>query len=388
MNIEKSTLTHRLFFEEKEILIIGTAHVSKESASQVTSVIETEKPDTVAVELCESRYESITQQKKWEETDILKVIREKKAPLLLLNLMLASFQKRVANKIGVKPGEEMIAAIRMAETTGAKIHLADRNIRTTLLRVWSALTFWGKLKLLFQLILSISEAEEITEKDIEKMKSEDMIQSFLSEVGKSLPALKEILIDERDQYLTHSIKNAPGKKIVAVIGAGHLPGILSNWDKTIDISSLDTLPSKGKGRQFYNWILPILIFGLFISGFFYGGLSAGRDMIFLWVLITGILAGLGAAAALAHPYSILTSILAAPLTTIHPMIAAGWFSGMVEAFFRRPKVIDFQNIPNDILTFRGFWKNRVTRILLVIVLTNIGSSIGTMVALPLMIHML
>ncbi|MEW5910379.1 MAG: TraB/GumN family protein [Thermodesulfobacteriota bacterium] len=388
MDVDNKTLVHRLVFEDKEILLIGTAHVSRESVSQVKSVIEAETPDTVAVELCESRYESITQQKKWEETDLFKVIREKKAPLLLLNLMLASFQKRVANKIGVKPGEEMIAAIHAAQGLGAKIHLADRNIRTTLMRVWHALTLWEKIKLLFQLILSISEAEEITEKDIEKMKQEDMIQSFLSEVGKSLPALKEILIDERDRYLSHSIKSSPGKKIVAVVGAGHLPGILSHWNQSIDITSLDTLPPKGKRQGIYKWIIPILILSLFISGFFYGGASAGREMIAMWILTTGILAGLGAAAAFAHPYSILTSILAAPLTTIHPLIAAGWISGMVETFLRRPKVMDFQSIPNDILTIRGFWKNRVTRILLVIVLTNIGSSIGTMVALPMMIRML
>ncbi|OGP58348.1 MAG: conjugal transfer protein TraB [Deltaproteobacteria bacterium RBG_13_49_15] len=388
MEIKENGLTHRILSDGKEILLLGTAHVSKESAHLVQSVIETEKPDTVAVELCESRYQAITQRKKWEETDIFKVIREKKTGLLMLNLLLASFQKRVANKLGVRPGEEMLSAIKTAESVGARIHLADRNIRTTLMRVWHAMGTWDKIKLLIQLILSISEAETITEKDIEQMKQEDMIQSFLLDVGKKLPALRQILIDERDRYLAYSIRNAPGKKIVAVIGAGHLPGIRSCWNEEIDVAALESIPQKRMSHGLWKWILPVLVLTLFIAGFFYGGAATGKEMITKWVLVTGFLAGLGAAAALAHPYSILSSILAAPLTSIHPMIAAGWISGMVEAFLRRPKVKDFQNIPDDILSVRGFWQNRVTHILLVIIFTNLGSALGTLVALPMMIRVL
>ncbi|MFO7554480.1 MAG: TraB/GumN family protein [Desulfobacterales bacterium] len=379
---------HSLFFEEKEVILVGTAHVSKESTRLVGEVIQTEKPDTVCVELCESRYQSIRQKDKWLETDIIKVIKEKKSFLLLSNLLLASFQKRIADKFDVKPGEEMIKAIETAEAIGAVIHLADRNIRITLAKTWRAMSLWGKIKLLFQLVLSMGEIGDISEKDIEKMKQADVLETLLADVGKSLPVLKDILIDERDQYLTHKIRTAPGKKIVAVVGAGHVPGIKKYWDAKIDIERLDQIPPKGKISGILKWVIPLGILMLFVLGFYHGGSHAGTDMITWWVMANGILAGLGAMIALAHPLTILTSIIAAPLTSLNPMIAAGWVSGLVEAFSRKPKVRDFENLPEDILSIKGFWKNKITRILLVVVFTNLGSSIGTFVAIPLMVKVL
>ena len=386
--INNTNNIHRLIFEDKEITLLGTAHVSKESVRLVTDVIESEKPDTVCVELCESRYQSIRQKDKWLDKDIIKVIKEKKSFLLLSNLLLASFQKRIAEKFDVKPGEEMIKAIEVGESSGAGIHLADRNIRITLAKTWRVMGLWDKVKLLFQLVLSMGKIDEISEADIEKMKQEDVLQTLLADVGKSLPVLKDILIDERDQYLTCKIRTAPGNKIVAVVGAGHVPGIKKYWNQEINLEILEQIPPKGKIAGILKWIIPLFILVLFISGFSYGGTSAGTDMITWWVAANGILAGLGAIIALAHPLTIISSVLAAHLTSLNPMIAAGWVAGLVEVFSRKPKVRDFEKLPEDILSIRGFWKNKITRILLVVVFTNIGSSLGTFVAIPLMVKVL
>ena len=385
---KKSDTLHYLEYGDKKVILIGTAHVSRESAQEVGDTILEEKPDTVCVELCPSRYQSIRQKERWQQTDIVKVIKEKKSFLLLSNLLLASFQKRIAKKFDIDPGAEMINAIETAEEVGAEIHLADRDIGTTLSRTWRAMGLWSKVKLMFQLILSLGEVEDIKEEDIEKMKQEDVLESLLAEVGKSLPVLKDILIDERDQYLADKIKNAPGKKIVAVVGAGHVPGIKKYWNKDINIQALEQLPPKKKMTAILKWLIPGAIMAMFIAGFFYGGAKAGKDMLIWWVAANAILAGLGAILALAHPATIISSMLAAPLTSLNPMIAAGWVSGLVEAFARKPKVKDLETLPDDILSVRGFWRNKVTRILLVVVFTNLGSMIGTFVAFPVILKLL
>jgi pheromone shutdown-related protein TraB len=307
-------MLHHLDYEDKHIILLGTAHVSRESAQQVSRVIQEEKPDTVCVELCQSRYQSIRQHERWQETDVVKIIREKKSFLLLSNLLLASFQKRIAKKLNIKPGEEMIKAIEAAEGVGAEIHMADRDIRTTLSRTWRAMGLWSKIKLLFQLTLSLGEVEEIREEDIEKMKQEDVLETLLAEVGKSLPILKDILIDERDQYLADKIRTAPGKKIVAIVGAGHVQGIKKYWNARIDIQALEQLPPKKKMTGFLKWAIPAAIMGMFVAGFFFGGVKAGKDMIVWWITANAILAGIGAVIALAHPVTIISSMLAAPLT--------------------------------------------------------------------------
>lgn len=385
---DNSKTVHHLEYDDKQVILVGTAHVSRESAQQVRQVIQEENPDTVCVELCQSRYQSIRQKERWQETDIIKIIREKKSFLLLSNLLLASFQKRIAKKLDVKPGQEMITAIETADEMDAEIHLADRDIRTTLSRTWRAMGLWSKIKLLFQLMLSLGEVEEIKEEDIEKMKNEDVLETLLAEVGKALPVLKDILIDERDQYLAKKIRTAPGQKIVAVVGAGHVPGIKKYWNKDIDIRALEQLPPKSHTAGVLKWLIPGAILAMFIAGFFYGGAQAGQDMIVWWIAANGILAGIGATIALAHPVTIVTSMLAAPLTSLNPMIAAGWVAGLVEAFSRKPKVKDLEKLPEDILSVRGFWRNKVTRILLVVVFTNLGSSIGTFVAFPVIVKLL
>ena len=376
--------THHLNFEDKKITLIGTAHVSFESGDLVQKVIEDEKPDMVCVELCESRYQSIMQKSKWQNTNLIKVIKEKKAFLLLSNLMLAYFQKKVGQKLGIRPGEEIVRAIQAATSVGARIHLADRDIRTTLSRTWRCMGLWAKIRLLFQLVTSVGEMDSIKKSDIEEMKKKDVLEMFLSEIGKSFPEIRRILIDERDQYLAHMIRSAPGKKIVAVVGAGHVPGIQSYWERHIDLDALNQIPPKGKVFGFLKWGIPSFIVCLIIVGFLYAGSSAGTSMIKWWVLANAILAGLGAAIALGHPLTILSAIVSSPITSLNPMIAAGWVAGLVEVFLGKPKVKDFERLPEDISSLKGFWKNKITRILLVVAFTNIGSSVGTFVAIPLM----
>lgn len=383
MNNDKRQI---LTYEDKEVTLIGTAHVSRESAEQVSRVIEQEKPDTVCIELCESRFQSITQKKKWQETELIKVIREKKAYVLLSNLMLAYFQKRIGLRLGIRPGEEVIRAIQAAESVGAHICLADRDIRTTLSRAWRLMGFWTKIKLLVQLVTSAGDFDSVSEEDIEKMKTDDVLEMLLSEIGEFFPEVRRVLIDERDQYLAHEIRAAPGKRIVAVVGAGHVPGIERYWRSSIDLEELTRMPPKGRFMSFLKWGIPALIIALIVVGFLTAGGSAGAHMIKWWILANATLAGLGAAIALGHPLTILTAIGASPLTSLNPMMAAGWFSGLVEVFVGKPKVRDFEELPEDISTLKGFWRNKIIRVLLVVVFTNLGSSLGAFVAIPLMLR--
>jgi pheromone shutdown-related protein TraB len=379
---------HRLSRQGTEIVLVGTAHVSQQSVDLVRSVIEEEKPDTVCVELCAGRFQTLRQNESWQQMDIIKVIKEKKAFLLLSNLILAAFQKRIAAKLEIRPGQEMIQAIESAEALGAAVHLADRDVRVTLSRTWGQMGWWARMKLIFQLLLSFSDAEEIKAEDVERMKQQDMLASILDEVGQSLPTVRRTLIDERDQYLTEKIRTAPGRKIVAVVGAGHVPGILKNWDQPVALAQLESLPPKGRLGSVMKWLVPGLIVALLVYGFFSGGTKVGLDMLLWWSCATGLMAGVGALLALAHPLTVISSVLVAPIAAIHPLIAAGWVSGLVEAFSRKPQVKDFERLQEDIQSIRGFWNNKVTRILLVVAFTNLGTTIGIFVAFPLMMKLL
>lgn len=380
----------RLEVNGKQVLLIGTAHVSKQSADLVEKTINDEKPDTVCVELCQTRLNSLKDSDRWRNMDIVKVIKEKKALLLFINLLLASFQKKMADKFGIKPGQEMINAIKAAEETNAEIIPSDREVQITLSRVWRTMGLWEKLKLMASLVFSFGASDEIEEEDIENMKQEDILQTLLADVKKSHPIIQKSLIDERDQFLAEKIRTAPGEKIVAVVGAAHAPGIKNyiNSEKSIQLDELNEIPPGGKLAGILKWLIPLAILSIFAIGFAMEGKNAGTDMIWIWLAANGIFAGLGAILALAHPFTIASSILAAPLTSLNPMIAAGWVSGLVEAFSRKPKVKDLEAIPEDIVTIKGFWRNNVTRILLVVVFTNLGSTIGTMTAFPLMLRLI
>ncbi|MBR9980835.1 MAG: TraB/GumN family protein [Desulfatitalea sp.] len=378
----------RLTYEDKEIILVGTAHVSQQSVDLVKNIIEAEQPDTVSVELCEGRYQNIRQQDSWRNMDIVKVIKEKKAFLLLSNLILAAFQKRIAAKLEIRPGQEMIQAMESADAAGAAIHLADRDVRVTLARTWRQMGWWSRLKLIFQLILSFGDADQIDAEEVERLKQQDVLESILAEVGRSMPAVRTTLIDERDQYLAAKIRTAPGTKIVAVVGAGHMPGILRYWNQPVALAQLETMPSKGRTGSVLKWLIPMVIIAALIFGFFKGGAAVGGGMLLWWVGANGLLAGLGALLAWAHPLTVVSSILAAPLTSLNPMIAAGWVSGLVEALSRKPQVMDFERLQEDIQSLKGFWRNKVTRILLVVAFTNMGSAVGTFVAFPMMMKAL
>lgn len=379
---------HRIDLGDRKIILIGTAHVSRESVELVERVIAEEKPDTVCVELCRPRREAIEQQDQWHRTDLLKVIREKRTTILLSQLIMASLQRKIARKFNITPGEEMIRAIARAEEIGAEVVLADREIRVTLLRTWRKMGFWNKVKVLPDVLLSLFATEEITEEEIEKLKQNDVLELALQTIGEKLPGLKTTLIDERDLYMAQTIGHAPGVRIVAVVGAGHVPGILRHLGEEIDLEPLNRIPDGSAWGRFAGWFFPLAVVALFITGFFYSGSQAGLTMILQWSLITAAFSGLGALILLAHPLTIVASAAAAPITTLHPLIAAGWVAGLVEATLRKPQVKDFLALKDDIISVRGFFRNRITRLLLLVAVVNVTTTIGTAIAIPVILRLI
>ncbi len=375
--LQNSKNIHKLKIDEKEILLVGTAHVSKDSAREVKELIEQEKPDSVCVELCSARYDSINNRDKWKNMDIITIIKQKKAPLLLVNLILSSFQKRLAQQLGINPGQEMIQAISSAKNVNAHLVLADRDIQVTFTRLWKKLSLWGKMRILIILIFSMFSKEKISEEEIERLKSEDVLTVALSELARSFPRLKNILIDERDQYLAEKIKLAPGDKVIAIVGAGHIPGIKKEINKEHDLTALTKIPSASKWLKVLVWGIPLAIIAIIASTFTYSP-PTGFNQITQWFLWNGSLSALGALIAMAHPISILTAFIVAPFSSLNPLLAAGWFAGIAEALIRRPLVGDFEQL-EDITTLKGFFRNRVTKILLVVALANLGSVAGTFI---------
>lgn len=368
----------RLHIDGRELILIGTAHVSRQSAEQVKAVIEAEQPDSVCIELDAQRYQSVTDKNKWKEMDIFKVIKEKKSSLLLMNLAISSFQNRLADQFGIKPGQEMLQGIESAKEVGAELVLADRNIQVTFSRIWSNIGFMGKAQLLTSVFYSIFSSETISEEDLEKMKSQDTLNAVLNDFTKSFPKLKTPLIDERDQYLAQKIKDAPGQKVVAVLGAAHIPGITNEIHHEHDLKKLAEVPPKSNWPKILGWAIPILLVVL-LAITFYNNPAAGIDGTISWVLWTASLGAIGAALAFGHPLAILTAFVGGPVGALHPLLAAGWFSGLMQAYIRRPNVGDFETLSKDVFTLKGFWENKVTRVLLVVVLTNIGTSAGNII---------
>ncbi len=378
----------RINLKDKKIILIGTAHVSKESIKLVNETISKENPDTVGVELCEKRYKTITSKKKWEDTKITKIIREKKTHLFLANLLLSSFQKRIGEDLKIKPGAEMIQAIKTGKKSSSEIVLLDRDIQVTLKRAWKEMSIKEKFKLTYSLITGLIQPEEIEEEMIEKLKEKDMITQMMEELGKEIPSAKKVLIDERDIYIANKILDAPGKKIVAVVGAGHIEGIKKHLKKKQEIEPLEKIPEGSKWAKYIAYLIPLIFLSIIAYGFMHHkSVELTIGMLTYWFLINGTLSALGALLALAHPLTIISAFIAAPFTSLNPTIGAGIVAGLVEAKIREPRVKDFQDL-NQITTFRGFYKNRVSRILLVAALTNLGSSIGTFAALPYLMSLI
>nr|WP_089799920.1 TraB/GumN family protein [Halolactibacillus alkaliphilus] len=379
MQEETTNTVIRIEQDDKLYILIGTAHVSKTSAEEVKRVIEAERPDAVCIELDEQRYQAIMDADKWKKMDIFKVIKDKKATLLLMNLAISSFQKRMAKQFNIEAGQEMIQGIKSAEEVGAELVLADRNIQITFSRIWGNVGTKGKLMLLTQVLAGIFSNETITEEELEKMKSQDAISSILDEFTEHFPRLKTPLIDERDQYLAEKIKRAKGKKIVAVLGAAHVPGITEEIKKDHDLNQLNKVPKKSKWPKRIAWFIPIAIVGMILTTFIMNP-EAGTAQIWSWLLWNGLFSAVGTAIAFGHPLAILTALLAAPITSLNPLMAAGWFSGLVQAYVKKPQVSDFEALSDDVYTVKGFWQNKVTRVLLVVMLANLGSTMGTIIA--------
>lgn len=362
----------------KEIYLIGTAHVSLTSRQEVKDCIDEVHPDSICIELDEDRYEAFQNPKRWEETDIIQVIRENKTGYMIVNLILSSYQRRIAKKMNVQAGQEMLQGIESAKEINAHLVLADRNIQTTFKRIYRKHSFWQKIKLFSSMILSIFEDEDITNEDIENLKQADVLDVALKDIGKEYPIVAQVLIHERDQVLAYKIKNAPGNKIVAVLGAAHIPGIKEEIYKDQDINELESIPKKKATSKIIGWIIPIAII-LMILSMFTANSALGLEQIKNWILWNGSLSALGTLIAWGHPLSILTAFIAAPITSLNPLLAAGWFAGLTEAFIRKPKVKDFENLMDDVSSVKGFYKNRVTHILLVVILANLFSTLGTVI---------
>lgn len=372
--MESSNIT-RLQVNGKEIVLIGTAHVSKNSVEEVRETIKNEQPDSVCIELDAQRFEAMNQKDKWSNTDIVKIIKSKRAGFLFANILLSNYQRKLAEQFGIESGQEMMEGIACAREYGAELVLADRSIQITFNRIWRGCSLWEKTKLLFSIILSVVDDQEITEEDLENLKSEDMLSAALSEMGSAFKGVKRYLVDERDQYLAYKIRNAPGDKIVAVLGAAHIQGIKEEIYKDQDIEKLEVIPPKSNLGKILGWTIPVIIVGLVIATFIVNP-SSGWEQAKSWILWTGLLSALGTLLAGGHILSALTAFVAAPITTLHPLLASGWFAGMTESYMRKPKVEDFELLPKDLKSLKGLWRNKVTKILMVVVFANLGSSLG------------
>jgi len=369
----------RLAYQDKEIILIGTAHVSQESAELVKRVIDEEKPDSICIELDEGRYQNLQNPKLWERTDVIQIIKTKKTGFLLANIVLGSFQKKIARQLGTVVGQEVLQGIKSAKETGVELVLADRNIQITFLRIWRKLGLWEKTKLFFSLLFSFGEEIELSSKDINDLLKDEKLESVISEMRKKFPVIGEVLISERDQYLAYKIKEAPGKKVVAILGGAHIPGVKEEIFKRQDIGKITEVPRGSSVFKIIGWAIPAIIIGLFIYGFAIN-IQTGLQQLSVWVLWNSALAALFTALVLGHPLSILTALVVAPFTSMNPFLACGWLAGLVEATIRKPTIQDINNISQDIFSFKRFFRNRFLKALAVVIMANIGSSIGTLIA--------
>ena len=388
-----------------EIDLIGTAHVSRESIDEVVRVIRETKPGVVCVELDQGRYGSISQKENWERLDVSKVFREGKGFLLIANLVLAGFQRRLGNELGVKPGEEMKTAVETAVELGISYSLCDREVQITLRRAWARCGLWSKCKLLASLFSSAFTTEKLSPEEIENLKNHSELDGMMSELAAYLPGVKETLIDERDRYLAAKIwaaavAAAPAggnealgtdprpQSAVAVVGAGHLPGIKAHLEKLAageespDVDGLDLIPKPGFLSKAAGWIIPVLIAALIAAGFFRAGAGVSLAMLLRWILWNGSLAALGTVIAMGHPLSIIVSFLGAPVATINPFIGVGLFAGLTEAADRKPRVSDTETISEDVASLKGIYRNRISRALLVFFLSSLGGAVGNVISIP------
>jgi pheromone shutdown-related protein TraB len=371
----------KLKINDKEYFIIGTAHISQKSADLVREVIEKELPDNVCVELDSQRYKALSEKKKWESLDLKEVIKKKQLSTLLINILLASYQKKLGDKLGVEPGVELLEATLVAKENNINISLCDREVRITLKRSWNSMSFWQKMKFMTVGLAGIFEKEEISEEKLAEIKEKDTLNEMMSELGKAMPVLKEVLIDERDQYLAEKIRKADGDKIVAVVGAGHVKGIceLLEKDEDIDLANIEIIPKPSPTGKIIGYSIPAIIIGsLVYIGFTKGASEAGDNLIF-WILANGIPSAFGALIAYGHPFTILSAFLAAPITSLTPVIGAGYVAAFIQTYFAPPVVKEFKNVSTEVNKAKNWWTNKLLRIILVFILCGLGSAVGTYV---------
>ena len=368
-----------LKIDGREIFLVGTAHVSQESVDLVQQVIANEKPDCVCVELDDKRYQALSGRKRWESLDLKEIIKKKQLSTLLVNLILASYQKKLGMQLGVMPGSELLQATREAEKYSIPVSLCDRDVRVTLRRAWHETSFFRKGYLLATLLVSLFDKTEITEEKLEELKKKDVLSELMSELGEAMPVLKKVLIDERDIYLAEKIKMSPGKKLVAVVGAGHVAGITKriSEDNSKVMPEISKFPPVSSGFKALGWAIPLLIIGALISiGILKGSSAAGANLLY-WILANGIPSAIGALLAWAHPLTIASAFAAAPVTSLTPVIGAGYVTAFVQVLVRPPVVREFETVAEDMSTVAGWWRNKLLRVFLAFLLPGLGSLIGT-----------
>ncbi len=368
--------------------LLGTAHVSRASVTAVTEMAATGDFDAIAVELCPARHQALTKQQQWKDMDLYRIIREKKAGLVMASLALGAYQRRIAEQFGIEPGAELKAAADAAISNDIPLQIIDRDLATTLKRSYRAVPWYKRIMLSTGLIMSTVSSEEIDEEQIEKLKEGDILESTFTEFAEQSPELYEALIAERDRFMAARLRQEntdnAGKHILVVIGAGHLDGLAKyletdQQDPQTEVESLSKLPPPNRWLKFVPWVIAALV----LTGFYIGfsrSPELGWQLVTLWVVINGGLAGLGALLARGHPLTVASAMLAAPLTSLNPAVAAGMVTGLMESWLRKPKVSDLERLRDDATTLKGWFKNPATRILLVFFFSNLGSAIGTWVA--------
>ena len=367
--------------EGREIILVGTAHISRESAELVREVIERERPDCVCVELDAQRYEALSQQRRWEALDLKEVIRKKQVSTLLANLLLASYQKKLGGVLGVAPGAELLEATKAAEECGIPVALCDRDVRVTLRRAWRSMSVWKKAMLFSTLLASAFERPEISEEDLRRLREKDVLSELMRELGEVMPALKTVLIDERDTFISQRIREAEGERVVAVVGAGHVEGIRLALEhgESVDVDEINQVPPLSPWVKRIGWGVPTVILGSLVWIGIDKGLDVAGESLWFWVLANGIPSTLGAAVALAHPVTVASAFFVAPVTSLIPVIGAGYVLAFLQAYLAPPLVREFETVADDAGSPSQWWRNRLLRILLVFVLTTLGSILGTYV---------
>ena len=372
---------HILHHEGRTFYLVGTAHISQESVDLVQQVISQEQPDCVCLELDDKRYQSLSQKDRWKALDLKQIIKNKQLSTLFISMLMASYQKRLGGQMGVDPGAELLAAATCAKEHQIPISLCDRDVRITLRRAWKSTSFFRKGYLLTSLLASAFDNTEIDEEKLKELRQKDVLDELMEEMGTNLPELKNVLIDERDIYLSEKMKSSHGQKIVSIVGAGHVAGIKKQFscDNRDKIATISEIPPVSKGYKMIGWLIPALIIGSLITiGFQQGPDVAGANLLF-WILANGIPSAIGALLACAHPLTTLSAFLAAPITSLTPVIGAGYVTAFVQVMAKPPVVHEFQSASQDVTKLTGWWKNKLLRVFLVFFLTGLGSAVGTWV---------